>query len=50
VHAVAKGETLFGIAHAHGLSLTQLFAANPALKKIDPTKLPIGTKIVIPPR
>ena len=50
VHVVVEGETLFGIAHAHGLSLPQLFAVNPALKKIDPKKLPIGTKIVIPPR
>ena len=50
VHVVKSGQTLFGIAHAHALNLDQLLKANPALKAIDPTKLKIGTKIIIPPR
>ena len=50
VHVVAAHETLFGIAHSHGLSVDQLLAANPKLKSIDPHDLQIGTKIVIPPR
>jgi LysM repeat protein len=31
VHVVKRGDTLSGIAHAHGLSLAQLRALNPGL-------------------
>jgi hypothetical protein len=47
VHIVKGGETLFGIARAHGLTLAELLAANPAFKK-NPDIVPIGARIVIP--
>ena len=43
-------ETLCGIAHANVLTLDQLLAANRSLQKIDPIRLAIGTKVVIPSR
>lgn len=48
IHVVKPKETLFGIAHGHGLTLAQLLAANPAIKKIKPKDLQIGTKLKIP--
>ena len=49
IHVVIKGQTLFGIAHSHAMNLEQLFKLNPALKLIDPTKLKVGTTILVPP-
>lgn len=44
-YAVVKGDTLATIAKAHGVSLKALEAANP---NVQPTKMQIGQKLVIP--
>jgi LysM repeat protein len=44
-YAVVKGDTLAGIAKAHGVTLNAIEAANPG---VVPTKLKIGQKLVIP--
>jgi LysM repeat protein len=44
-YAVAKGDSLAKIAKNHGVSLKALEAANPT---VQPTKLKIGQKLVIP--
>ena len=44
-YTVVKGDTLAGIAKAHGVTLSALQAANPG---VVPTRLKIGQKLVIP--
>jgi len=44
-HAVAKGETMLGIAYQYSISLEDLLAANPG---VDPQFLSVGTQLVIP--
>jgi LysM repeat protein len=46
VYTIKKGDTLSKIATAHGLTLDELMAANPAIK--DPNKISEGQQIVIP--
>ncbi len=46
VYTVKKGDTLTKIAKAHGLTLDELLAANPAIK--NPNKVTEGQQIVIP--
>jgi LysM repeat protein len=45
-YAIAKGDTLSGIASNHKVTLRALMDANPG---IEPTKLQLGQKIHIPP-
>jgi murein DD-endopeptidase MepM/ murein hydrolase activator NlpD len=45
-HTVSKGETLSGIAKAHGTSVKALRILNPSLPE-DPRKLGIGTKLFL---
>ena len=44
-YVVVKGDTLSGIAQRNGVTLEALLAANPG---VQPTALPVGTKLVIP--
>jgi membrane-bound lytic murein transglycosylase D len=44
-HAVAKGETLTHIARYYGVSVDDLFAANP---RVEPRLLQIGQRVVVP--
>ncbi len=44
-HAVARGETLGGIAGRYGIRLAELQAANPG---VDPRRLQIGQRLVVP--
>ncbi|MCS7088216.1 MAG: FxLYD domain-containing protein [Thermoflexales bacterium] len=46
VHIVQPNETLLGIANRYGVSLADLLAANAG---VEPTRLQIGQRIVIPP-
>ncbi|MEO5939423.1 MAG: LysM peptidoglycan-binding domain-containing protein, partial [Candidatus Limnocylindrales bacterium] len=46
VYTIKKGETLVRIATAHGITLEELLAANPAIK--NPNKISEGQQIVIP--
>jgi lipoprotein NlpD len=46
IYVVKKGDTLYAIARANGITLAALRAANPEVA--DPTKLRIGQKLVIP--
>ena len=43
---VHKGDTLWGIAKRHGVSLTALISANPQIK--NPNLIYPGDKVVIP--
>lgn len=44
-HTIQAGDTLWLIAQQYQLSLQQLLAANPT---INPAKLPIGAKLILP--
>jgi membrane-bound lytic murein transglycosylase D len=44
-HVVAKGETFTGIAHLYGIPLAELTDRN---RELDPRRLQIGTRIVVP--
>ena len=44
-HPVQDRQTLFGIAKAYGVSVDDLYAANPGLK---PNLLRVGQKLIIP--
>ena len=46
IYVVKKGDTLYAISKANGITLAALRAANPDVT--DPTKLRIGQKLVIP--
>lgn len=46
LYTIKKGETLSKIATAHGLTLEELLAANPAIK--NPNKISEGQQIIIP--
>ena len=46
-HKVKKGETIYGIAHANGISESQLRSANPGMERSDYV-LKKGDKIIIP--
>jgi LysM repeat protein len=46
IYVVKKGDTLYAIAKAHGITLKALMAANPEVT--DPKKLRIGQKLKIP--
>ena len=46
VHTVRRGETLSGIAKAHGLTLGQLLAANPQIR--DPNRIAVGQAVNLP--
>ncbi len=46
VYTIKKGDTLLKVAKAHGLTLDELLAANPAIK--NPNKVSEGQQIVIP--
>lgn len=46
VHTVRRGETLSGIAKAHGLTLAELLAANPQIR--DPDRIAVGQAVNVP--
>jgi hypothetical protein len=46
VYTIKKGDTLSKVAKAHGVTIEELRAANPAIK--DPNKISEGQQIVIP--
>ncbi|HET7472716.1 MAG TPA: LysM domain-containing protein [Candidatus Limnocylindrales bacterium] len=46
LYTIKKGDTLSKIAAAHGITVDELLAANPAIK--DPNKIGLGQQIVIP--
>lgn len=46
-YTVKKGDTLWAIAKKYGITVEALQAANP---KVVPTKMRIGTVLVIPPK
>jgi hypothetical protein len=46
LYTIKKGETLSKIATAHGITLEELLAANPAIK--NPNKISEGQQIIIP--
>ena len=46
IYTIKKGETLSKIATAHGITIEELLAANPAIK--NPNKISEGQQIVIP--
>ena len=46
-YTVKKGDTMWAIAEKFGVSLTALKAANP---DVEPTKMRVGTVLVIPKR
>ena len=46
VYTIKQGDTLLKIAKAHGLTIEELMAANPAIK--NPNKISVGQQITIP--
>jgi peptidoglycan endopeptidase LytE len=46
LYTIRKGETLLRIAKAHGLTLEELLAANPAIK--DANRISEGQQIILP--
>lgn len=45
-HTVARGDTFYGIAKEHGVSMKDIQDANPG---VDPKKLKVGQKLTVPP-
>lgn len=45
-HVMRRGDTLYSVARIYGVKLSDLLALNPIA---DPTVIPVGTKIALPP-
>ncbi len=45
-HVMRRGDTLYSVARLYGVKLSEILALNPIS---DPTSIPVGKKIVLPP-
>ena len=45
-YTVRRGDTLWGIANAHGVTLTALLKANPQIK--NPNRIMVGEQVTLP--